>query len=539
MTSAALMSGELVYRTDLWLNEQGENNLPPMSEALHSILQADKEEVPRSCCLQLQWLKQARAANRQRRSRKIAMLESQLRSAAAVTESKLLDIVMSEEKRSAHLDSIVKQVQSRITTLSLLFYRIVQEEKRLCALRLRYENTIIDHMLENAKISQRLNLFCLHVQHETRGSIVVKKLQAAHPQYLRCQRAATENVKKDFFNGDDSRYSGVMVENVWKIENRILLDAFQSSAANSDPGKVKGLFCGVPADCLETLIVHGMKKREKAAAGKVFQDTWYEMHQKSKGGGESGILSRLPSTVGGGNAKKAVEAGTSIPFPRCFSRHSTLEEDREFVRNGGGADSLDGADSGVRFLALCRVMIGKIHVTGKNTKGFPHITDSSYDSMYSPTQEEYKLLNDSYVLPEFLVQYRFKGKVTLEGRPRGDDGSGVFDVDLSTPNIEGVKFAETKRGDEGFGVGVGGFGVRGGTAVGGGARSVGGVGVGSVSYIDEEVWLRCRQNAARQKQGVLGMVEAEIKRAKLLFNREKSKTFVERTAVDGSEDQWS
>jgi len=88
----------------------------------------------------------------------------------------------------------------------------------------------------------------------------------------------------------------------------------------------------------------------------------------------------MPSTIDAGSGKRAVDAGTAIPFPRCFSRHSTLEEDREFVR-GGQTGAVPGSDSDVRFLALCRVMIGKILVTGKNAKGFPPVTDESYDSM--------------------------------------------------------------------------------------------------------------------------------------------------------------
>ena len=76
----------------------------------------------------------------------------------------------------------------------------------------------------------------------------------------------------------------------------------------------------------------------------------------------------------------------------------------------------------------------QILVIGKNSKGFPHVTDGSYDSMYSPMQEEYKLLNDEYVLPEFLVQYRFKGRAmggdgaesSALGMGGGDeDGQGV------------------------------------------------------------------------------------------------------------------
>ena len=230
-----------------------------------------------------------------------------------------------------------------------------------------------------------------------------------------------------------------MVENVFKIENRILLDAFQGAAAGSDPGKVKGLFCGVPSDAVEKLIVYGVGN----SGGKkgAFQESWYDY--KNGGGG---------ATTDAGAAKRAVDNSSTIPFPRCFSRHSTLEEDREFVKEGQEG-AIPGTDSNIRFLALCRVMIGKINVIGKNSKGFPHVTDGSYDSMYSPMQEEYKLLNEEYILPEFLVQYRFKGRT--QGKDwRGEapvhgDGEGsnddIFNIDLSTSVIEGCKFDRKKE----------------------------------------------------------------------------------------------
>jgi len=242
----------------------------------------------------------------------------------------------------------------------------------------------------------------------------VKKLTPNHPQYIRCLRAATENVKKDFFSAKDAKYTGVEVQNVYKIENRILLDSFQSSAATSDPGKVKGLFCRVPIDCLETSIVYGVNGRPKdgSSAQHAFQDTWYDTYQAA-----DNLINKYSKTSNtnsstnldassAGYARKAVDRGSAIPFPRCFSRHSTLEEDREFISQSHNGDN---NSSNFRFLALCRVMIGKILVTSKNsnTKGFPPVQDDCYDSIYSPSQEEYKLLNENYVLPEFLVQYKF------------------------------------------------------------------------------------------------------------------------------------
>ena len=490
----------------------------------------------------------------------------------------------------------MKVLKSRLTTLSLMYYRVVEEEQLLVNHRLRYENDVIDRLGMQMKLSQRLALFCLHVQHETRGSVVMKKLPSAHPQYLRCQRAATENVKKDFFKAEGSRFSGVEVLNVYKIENRILLDAFQSSAAASDPGKVKGLFCGVPLDCLETLIVYGMSGRPKDGTPlqHAFQDTWYEIHQKSNtkngrydssgndrqtAGGNQGSSSEVS-----GYAKKAVDLGSAIPFPRCFSRHSTLEEDRPLVNAPVCEQDVEGNDSPVRFLALCRVMIGKILVTSKNSRAFPAVTDSSYDSMYSPVQEEYKLLKDNYVLPEFLVQYQFKGKLSSKpkkaavsantsnataedilngsgGRQGGDNDNSigspsgvgvgspsgnyapvvnkkdVFDIDLSSPIIEIPRFETRKEHKSNLSIlahplarpSISRSGTRRDNLDSVDESAVATQGptipptTSSAAHIDDAQWIIHRKNASKQKACIRNAIQDLFVEFHKLFELEKAK----------------
>ena len=49
-------------------------------------------------------------------------------------------------------------------------------------------------------------------------------------QYPNNKRAATENIKKGFFDG--TPYKGVAVLEVYKIENRILLGEFLTAASN-------------------------------------------------------------------------------------------------------------------------------------------------------------------------------------------------------------------------------------------------------------------------------------------------------------------
>ena len=123
-------------------------------------------------------------------------------------------------------------------------------EARLCSQERRHQSFV-----------RRLGLFALHLEHETSGSVTMKRLPSTHPQYLRCKRAATENIKKGYFDG--TPYKGVAVLDVYKIENRILLGEFLAAASNGSSSsssssgggggsggaqhKIKGLFAGCRA----------------------------------------------------------------------------------------------------------------------------------------------------------------------------------------------------------------------------------------------------------------------------------------------------
>ena len=92
-------------------------------------------------------------------------------------------------------------------------------------------------MVRQMKASHQLSMFALYLEHETSGRILLKRLPNSNPQFLRCRRAATENIKQNFFAG--SRYTGISVLDVYKIENNLMLNVFQREAAKSEPGKVK------------------------------------------------------------------------------------------------------------------------------------------------------------------------------------------------------------------------------------------------------------------------------------------------------------
>jgi hypothetical protein len=92
-------------------------------------------------------------------------------------------------------------------------------------------------------------------------------------QRQRCIKAATENIKKDFFVNASSHShgaKGLEVIEVYKIENQTLLKSFheytvlqaQMGQQSSNQIKVKGLFCTIPIESLEHAIVYGMHAKK-------------------------------------------------------------------------------------------------------------------------------------------------------------------------------------------------------------------------------------------------------------------------------------
>ena len=111
------------------------------------------------------------------------------------------------------------------------------------------------------------------------------------------------------------------------------------------------------------------------------------------------------------------------------------ERKKSMTKDGGGV-----VDNKVRYLVLCRVVIGSVFVTSKEYRGFPSVgKDPSFHSMYNPLMEEYLVLQPGQVLPEFLIQYTYKtdSAASKEHAPLLSSKSGeltpAIPVDLSSP----------------------------------------------------------------------------------------------------------
>jgi len=100
-----------------------------------------------------------------------------------------------------------------------------------------------------------------------------------------------------------------------------------------------------------------------------------------------------------GTSRRLARDSAPVPFPCAFSRYSTLEALRETAKSGSPK-----AGDELRYLALCRVLVGSVGIA--DTKGGKPPPD--VDSLYFPVDEEYRPLRAAHVLPEFLLLYRLK-----------------------------------------------------------------------------------------------------------------------------------
>ena len=108
-----------------------------------------------NCDEQIKMLRQARVANRERKRRRKRILQGQMDAATAVAKSKFFEVIQREEGRSARMENLIKVLQARLTTLSLLYYRIVEVDRALCVRRIAYENFLVDQTHEKMKVGQR------------------------------------------------------------------------------------------------------------------------------------------------------------------------------------------------------------------------------------------------------------------------------------------------------------------------------------------------------------------------------------------------
>ena len=459
-----ISSGELLYRSLIqdkksWLNRKvGQHLRQFLEEGVNKDSILSKFEARRDELIEAEELCLRSRKNRSK------LLRAKIAEANELCKIYLSRAKLTNEEFNSTLSALMNEFDDHASKYALWYFATLERERSIHRGRLGEELMSCDSLQKHLKSSLRLNIFAIHLESETDRQILLKRLPSSHPQHIRCRRAASENLKPGFFDGVPS-FSGLNVLDVYKVENKPLLERFQKCAALMEPGKVKGLFTSVPAHSVERTVVLGFgsnegRPGEKVAMAdaeeydekdiknlakkrKIFRRAWYAFHDK-----------------GDGYAEKIVDGSTVSKFPRTFSRYSTVEVDRYFVSEAHRENTEPGLDlsadkvyqqatstwerstdgggpvsSDIRYLILCRVVIGKVFVTSKEYRGFPSIGKTpAFDSMYNPLQEEYLVLRPEQVLPEFVIQYTYSKEASSAAKVH--KSNPILPIDLSTASVK-------------------------------------------------------------------------------------------------------
>jgi len=104
------------------------------------------------------------------------------------------------------------------------------------------------------------------------------------------------------------------------------------------------------------------------------------------------------------NTQECGSSGVIKVSDLLFSKYSTVSGPIKDLNN----------TKGLHYLVLCRVLINRIFVTSKQRRTFPEITDEmsrSFDTIYCPSRDEFRVLDSAHVLPEFIIQCRWNNNI--------------------------------------------------------------------------------------------------------------------------------
>ncbi|RHY78429.1 hypothetical protein DYB38_006117 [Aphanomyces astaci] len=231
-------------------------------------------------------MKRAFLRTRRAQCRRKAQLEvDSIRATATALASSATTAVHVETLRcasegySTEFASCRRSVDQALMTYLLRFYASVEAERRHLLHVQSMERAVCDAALARAKRNLHLEYdtdhgrfiittltFALYLESESAGQVQFRRLDATHPQGVRCRRAALDNVKPH----------GPLVD-VYKIENHVVLERFQSVVASLPSPKVKGLFCSVPVAAIERCVAFGMTGDSNPP---VFRASWYSNTSK-------------------------------------------------------------------------------------------------------------------------------------------------------------------------------------------------------------------------------------------------------------------
>jgi len=178
-----------------------------------------RHEVSRDAVLErsaqaLARLRRCRAATAARRQATRRELAAGDRRRQRVVARGLHDARAQTLALDAYVTKVTRALDSALSASLLRYASATVAERRGVGAAAAHEEATCAALDTQLRLTRRLGLFALHLEHETRGNIVVRRLPPTHPQFQRCRRAATENVKRGFFH-DAARFDGLAVLDVY------------------------------------------------------------------------------------------------------------------------------------------------------------------------------------------------------------------------------------------------------------------------------------------------------------------------------------
>ena len=103
------------------------------------------------------------------------------------------------------LDELLDEYDDRCARLAVWYHAALEREQEIYRRRMEEESLACARLSHQVKESLRLSVFAIHLESETDSRILLKRLPSAHPQHVRCRRAASENIKPGFLKEPANR----------------------------------------------------------------------------------------------------------------------------------------------------------------------------------------------------------------------------------------------------------------------------------------------------------------------------------------------
>lgn len=257
----------------------------------------------------------------------------------------------------------ISTLDNDIMIITLKYYAILEEHKRLSQVKYEHLKTAIVLKTEIEKLSRRINELSSTLSFETCGGIKIQKLDPNNPQFSRCDKAVSDNIKQGFFK--DSTYTTLKVCIAYKIENTQMLKTFEKKLKNSEGCVLKGLFMSISKKQIPTICIFGIQNNDYVKTQGILNYFRYSCKLPKEFMGRTRIEEFLRACEGFGNEV-------------CAGTNSTLVKDEKKIAS---------QTNSVFVLVLCRAIVPR----NKN------------DPLLNQETQEYKITDFSMVFPEYIL----------------------------------------------------------------------------------------------------------------------------------------